>query len=353
MRRNAKRYYKIEHYRTHEYTSNMLYEFFLRTLDNGEEDIKNFEILPFKYNKLQLKDIVIYESSHTKLTLQDIVYNIYPDLYKNLMEDSLIKDKLNFSMELIDFEEQIKDLEFKNFIYKDLNENEYITFTKELMEKEISKIKLFGKYDIDYGEKGLDLDENMFINIYNLNLALPSNEISAYIEEIKKKYFKNRKKEKELKYKSYIYKPDKLADILFVYDQFRDNDDINKIERIQFDILLYRHNAIEIIDCDDIDKFNISETTAKKVNDEINKLQKLIKATDEDMTHHDIEIFETEDIEEIRKSIKTINQLIDNKYKNKLVKYIPFLSKKTIYTYYNIAKYYIDDKNYTTLLNQA
>ena len=100
----------ILNYQRYEYTSNMIYEFFKRTLRYGQK-IEDFTYKPIIEHTSKIKDVILYENSEIKFTLQDVIYNACPKLYEELIQDDKIKDKINFSMDITEFLITVKKVE--------------------------------------------------------------------------------------------------------------------------------------------------------------------------------------------------------------------------------------------------
>ena len=475
-----KEYLDFLDYQRYEYTNNIVYEFFERTLKN-EQKIKNFQYIPLVEYTLKIKDVILFENNKTKFTLQDVIYNACPKLYEELMQDDKIKDKVNFSMDINDFLDSLKKTEktikemtekqkkgeklepkeeedynesknfFKTVIYKDLNENKYIELTKEEVKRKIDETLLYKKINIRYAKKQLNIEECNFINIYDLNINLPDEELLDYLLMLKSKQkktainkskkfddltteekskikryitFKNKKlltkknqkrkleftrepiilfnefleadkikrineskieeetfekiyqeykdleeenferikkevKRKNLAYKSYIYDPKKLADILFVYDYMQikienyTHDQLMK--RIQCSILYYRREFINTIDIDDLeDECGLSENDSSKVMHLKNELYDLLKfnpSLEEEYSKNTLIKIDEEDIRAIEKVVKEIYSIMDENCQKRFLPYLPYISSRTLYKYYEIAKFYIDEKGYKLLLD--
>ena len=450
-------YWDIEKFERFEYTNNIIYEFFKRTLNNGKK-IEEYEYIPIVEHTLKLKNVILFENDKIKFTLQDVIYNAFPKLYLGVMSDVNIKDKMNFSMEIEDFlVNQVKE-DFKKVIYKDLNKNEYVELNYEDLMKKINETYLYKKINMRYQRKQLNIKESNFINIYDLNINLPDEEILEYILRLKRQHkkvriekvydlnikenlelkeiseeeknkikrfilfkiknkikskkrkleyveesiieyraflktdtlknvskgiiddkvvteeFKNFKElerlnlekikldeiNKNLQYKSYIYNPCKLADILFVYDCIEkekkekiDSSYNNIMNRIQYFILYYRREYIEIIEYDALKSCNLSENDCNRILELINNLYSLFKFIPNSWESYNKKKFseiKNEDITEMNKIMNDINSLMNEKSKKLFLPYVPYVSERTLYKYYKIAKFYIDKENYKLLL---
>jgi hypothetical protein len=484
-------YYDIEKFERFEYTNNVIYEFFKRTLTNDKK-LKEYEYIPVIEHTLKLKDVILFENDKIKFTLQDIIYNAYPQLYLDVMTDVNIKDKINFSIGIEDFLSNYEESDFKKVIYKDLNRNEYVELNYENLIKKINETFLYKKINMRYQRKQLNIKECNFINIYDLNVNLPDEEILDYILRLKRQHkkairekvndtseetielerineeeknrikrfilfkeknkIKNKKRKleyveesiveyrtflkldtlknvskviiddkyildefknfkeleklnsekieleernKNLDYRSYIYNPKKLADILFVYDYMqnekkkeKDEEKIfiddkkkddkkdkkngkrtsikdekkkekdytynNAMIRIQYSILYYRREYIEIIDKDDLENCGLSEADCNRILELKDKLYNLFKFIPDTSKAFNLETFskiEKEEISEMNKIMNDINSLMNEKSKKLFLPYVPFVSIRTLYKYYEIASFYIEDENYKLLLD--
>jgi len=354
IKRDDSNYLEIENFEEFEYTNNVLYELFKRSLIDEDDSIENHLLEKIDNKKLILKDVVLYDTVNGKLTLDEVVYNIYPELY----DEDVIRNNIGFDYSLMpvnEFLNKTDGMDYNDFVYKDLSSNSYKKFTEIGLEELLERVSLHKKITIQHKKKQLNLEQNNFIDIYNLNLALPDNELLHYIKKLKKLHFKDNLLTDKRKYLSYIYNNKKLADILYVYDKVKSKrlsikSDVT-MRKIQFDLLYYRRESISILDSEDFTKCKISKENEEPINKNLEKLFYLLKGFDAHATLDDLELLEMEDVQEIKDTIDEIYSLIDDKYKNKFIKYLPFVSLKTIYNYLNIAKYYIDEKNYTSLLN--
>lgn len=469
----------ILNYKRYEYTNNMVYEFFERTLKN-KKDIKDFQYISPMEHTLKIKDVILFENDGTKFTLQDVIYNACPKLYEELVEDDNKQDKVNYSMYITKFlslvkiaEDTIKEMqkkindgkkltpdeekdynESKNFfntvIYKDLNQNKYIQLTKDKILKKIEETILYKKINVRYTKDQLNLEECNFINIYDLNINLPDEELLDYLLMVKAKHkattksitkefndlsneekskikryitFKSKKlltkknqkrklesvrepvslfnqflevdkikkineskieeetlekiyqeykdleqenferiqkenKKKNLEYKSYIYDPQKLAHILFVYDHMQtkiENDTYKLMKRIQCSILYHRREFINILETEDLeDECGLSENDSNKVINLKNELYDLLKfnpSLEEEFDKDTLILIDEENIKEIDKLMKKIYTLMNENCRKRFLPYLPFISSRTLYKYYEIAKFYIDEKGYKLLLD--
>lgn len=470
----------ILNYKRYEYTNNMIYEFFKRTLKN-DKNIEIFLYKPIIEHTSKIKDVILFENNEIKFTLQDVIYNACPKLYEEIIQDDKIEDKTNFSMDIDDFlisvkkvedtivemekkltkegkltpEEEKNYNESKNFfntvIYKDLNQNKYLQLTKDQILKKINETILYKKINVRYTKQQLKIEECNFINIYDLNINLPDEELLDYLLMLKAKHkeattksiikefdeltdeekskikryitFKSKKlltkknqkrklefvrepvslfnefleadkikkineskieeetlkkeyqvykdleqenferiqkenKKKNLEYKSYIYDPQKLAHILFVYDSMQEkverdtNDEMMK--RIQYSILYHRREFIGIIDIDDLedeDACGLSERDSIKVYELIKKIYSIITLLDCEYDKDTLKKIEEENIYEINKLMKNIYSIIGEDNKKRFLPYLPYISIRTLYKYYEIAKFYIDEKGYKLLLD--
>ena len=437
-------YYKTLQYLEYEYTNNLIYEFFKRTLDHSDK-IGNYEYKPIISYTLTLKDVILFENSEIRFTLQDIIYNSCNEFYEECINDQKIKDKLNFSINITDFLAWFKDKKDKDkellkpVIYKDLNLNKFIKITEDEILKKIDETLTYKKINIRYSKKQLNIKENNFVTIYDLNLNLPETEILEYIKLLKQKhrtlkydtnskhplnelseneidniktfilymskpenqnksnasinFFKNLSSIKynqqlkqqiditeeyynkyilsknesieKIKYKSYIYDRNKLFYILFIYDCMKlktetetDSYDL-MMKKIQILILSYRRMELELFDYDDFKKYKIDEKNYNKfqkliqilVNDlKLNIIDRTDNLTTQDIKNS-IRNINTENIENIKKSIENINKFL-SKNNMKMFTEFPYLSIRTLYKYYSIAKFYIDEGNYKLLLEQ-
>ena len=137
------KYIKETNWKEHEYINNLLYSFFIRTLDD-QKNIKDFIYTPEVTYNLELKDVIIYKTEYVRITLQEIIYTICPDYYKekqqnindgiNLQDIKVFKDFYYNKVEE-NKKNNINKPIIQTFIYTDLNKSEIILNEKEILEK--------------------------------------------------------------------------------------------------------------------------------------------------------------------------------------------------------------------------
>lgn len=66
--------------------------------------------------------------------------------------------------------------------------NKFIKITEDEILKKIDETLTYKKINIRYSKKQLDIQENNFVTIHDLNLNLPENEILEYIKLLKQKH---------------------------------------------------------------------------------------------------------------------------------------------------------------------
>ena len=181
-------------------------------------------------------------------------------------------------------------------------------------------------------------------------------------KDLEQENFERIKKEvrrKNLEYKSYIYNFQKLAHILFIYDHMQtkvENYTYDQLmKRIQCSILYHRREFINIIEIDDLeDVCGLSENDSSKVMDLKNKLYDLLKfnpSLEEEFEKNTLKKIDEEDISAIEKVVKEIYSIMDEDCQKRFLPYLPYISMRTLYKYYEIAKFYIDEENYKSLLD--
>ncbi|WP_122893879.1 hypothetical protein [Arcobacter peruensis] len=427
----------------------MINQFFKRTIN--KEELHKFEYEPFIQHTLKIKDVILFENDKVKFTLQDVIYNAYPKLYDIVDNDNNIKDKINFSINIQDFLDNCKDFDFKEVIYKDLNKNKFIKLTEKDILKKINETSLYKKINIRYQEKQLKLEKSNFINLYDLNINLPDDELLDYILKIKrthkrehteknidcnidyeerykllnqngrnriksfiiykekkqkkiesekesiqtyKEFLKNynqkkiikkeiedkdlfeglkkfneleilnsemiekSKREKNLKYKSYIYNPKKLADILFIYDFMENKNDDNTYEQFmtkaQYSLFTNRRKYINILEEEDLEGCNLSNTLISQImelNSELFDLLNFNPPHEEINYTEFLKLIEDENLKKINEIMKEIYSRMNEKAKKRYLPYSPYISTRTLYKYHEIAKFYIEEENYKLLLD--
>lgn len=337
----------------YQYTNNMIHEFYIRSGDEYQV------VFDESKDKITLSDIVLYDTDTSKKTLQDIIYNIYPSIYKEFSSDS------KFDMDYIllsQFKEYVKDdkYTFVNTIYKDLKMGKYIPFTKEMMEDLIEKTERSFNVTPKFEKPTPIIKKQQFVDIKNLNLSLPTKELVSYINTLKKynndylkaEYESKPKDKNKDNFKNTIYTSIKLEDILFVYDRRKEdgasfNEITNKLNAYRFD----KFN----IDCniDDLNEnYDIDDKDKKKLVNLKNKINNIYcdyKLIEEIYYNNEDDIYQTK-IKEINKYLNDINQIFMVKIKKKLIDYSLIISPRTVRNYEKIAKYYINDKKYIELL---
>ena len=186
------KYIKETNWKEHEYINNLLYSFFIRTLDD-QKNIKDFIYTPEVTYNLELKDVIIYKTEYVRITLQEIIYTICPDYYKekqqnindgiNLQDIKVFKDFYYNKVEE-NKKNNINKPIIQTFIYTDLNKSEIILNEKEILEK-IEEVCTYEKINMNFKYKQLTIPENKFITLHDVNINLPTNALISYIEFIK------------------------------------------------------------------------------------------------------------------------------------------------------------------------
>lgn len=238
----------------------------------------------------------------------------------------------------------------------------YITFkSKKLLTKKNQKRKLeFVREPVSLFNEFLEADKIKKINESKIEEETLKKEYQVYkdLEQENFERIQKENKKKNLEYKSYIYDPQKLAHILFVYDSMQEkverdtNDEMMK--RIQYSILYHRREFIGIIDIDDLedeDACGLSERDSIKVYELIKKIYSIITLLDCEYDKDTLKKIEEENIYEINKLMKNIYSIIGEDNKKRFLPYLPYISIRTLYKYYEIAKFYIDEKGYKLLLD--
>jgi hypothetical protein len=267
--RNDDIYTDIENFQEHEYTTCIIYEMFIRAnKDKKREyffDDNTAHVLPQR-----VSDIVLFIYDGV-FTLQNIIYELFPKLENDIKtflisyykipldnHEEIKHQFLNYSIDLkylitnyIEKYKNQQDTDINKIIF---NEVEYFDKSRNMkikvdfneLERIISINNNITTVIPYYKRPQIFLKENYLVNINSLNLALPEKELVSFIKPLKEevktetifinKFIKNTKflnhyfidKRTETKnnhkYTIFEYKhSNKMADIFFVYDAFKDN----------------------------------------------------------------------------------------------------------------------------------
>lgn len=259
------KYIKETDWKEHEYINNLLYSFFIRTLDD-QKKIDKFIYEPAVNYTLKLKDVIIYKTEYVRITLQEIIYTICPDYYKekqqnindgiNLQDIKVFKDFYYNKVEE-NKKNNINKPIIQTFIYTDLNKSEIILNEKDILEK-IEEVYTYKKINMNFKYKQLNIPENKFITLHDVNINLPTNALISYIEFIKTqhKIKKNKNIFFEINKKLEELTNDKINEIKYFIKYISIHKDYH--ERHQFFINKKRFikNIKDIEDIENISKKN-------------------------------------------------------------------------------------------------
>lgn len=391
IKRTDSRYTDIDNLEKYEVTSCVVYEMYIRSV--GEEHRLNLNGNLIEYEKLKISDIVLYENTTYKFTLQDIIYSVFPQLLedaKKKVEKEVTKELKNKGEKLtnkkICFLENIKKRRSRE--HNKLKEK----FKEEISQKLSIEIeKLFEKYNkiINEAESSYSLkikeEERKFNQLKDYKLSHFSFDldylISEYVEKID---------DKDINFQEVTYKDLITGKYITVTKEFllsRINEKnilttvIPSFKRQQvyfkenyFVNIKYLNLSLpnkEIID--------FIEKLRKKIKEDTSKINKVIKNLPESYILSDIEYkkLSNKNIPKLLRKPKDaatmlfiydvvkdynfkhkketipsdfiINQLTQASYIDNDIKSI---SDKTIRNYYNTAKEYIDKKQYLRLISE-
>ncbi len=309
-----KKKYEFEKY---EQTSCLIYEMYIRAEKIKKEDLNIDASFDYFLNVPIIKDIYLYSSNTNEVTLQNIIYNIYPELYIDTViyitqfYISQLLININSNLSKIEIEKEIIAffLDFEKCIKPDYNRfsPQYKYFEMDFLNKLI-------QYKNKINDIKNNIDFKNDIDSYKL-----MDEINNIFEKIPK----------HLTYKSY--------------------------EKLSENIKNISHNSIYESIRNDKLHFYIIDTCIENIIARIFDVQQHFEVHLND----DIEIFkiETFDLhEDIKKQLKKFSfplNYLENEYLNKEEKhFIPQLIESPYdNSYIRITKKYVQDliKNY--LLN--
>lgn len=326
--RNDDIYTDIDNLQQHEYTTCIIYEMFIRVNEDNkreyyfEDDIAHIE--PQK-----ISDIVLFIKNGI-FTLQDIIYELFPQLendikkflsnhYKipienyNEINKVFLDYSINLNYLMVNYidryknqqEDELNKVIFKEVEYFDKAENitKKIDFDKlESIIVDNNNVTTVIPY---YKRPQIFLKENQLVNINYLNLALPDEELFDFIKQLKVKVKKEsnllNKYIKSTKYSNHYFNDEKIE---------------TKINH-KYNIFKYKHSSkmadvFFIYDAFKINKYEDNDNL-ESYNDLIHYIQK--------------EIYYSKDTPPAK-----------------------YISESTINTYHKTAEYYIDEKQYISLL---
>ncbi len=262
IKRTHNKYIEIEKLEYHESFIAIVYEMYIRSLgidilnnkkntnqstknimsevnNTMEEAIKIYKDKHFNdkeyfySNTKRIDQIILYEINNQKFTLSDVIYNIFPHLYNGYSNDN---------MSIYEFK-NILNNESNNFIeaiFKDKYQNKYIKITKEFIQEKIDN-QLYNvekTFYMKYSRPTLYHKKHKIVNINNLNLSMSNKAINYYLDKLREQILESNEKifsfyENEylsvesdnnidtklgIKMKTIMKNPQKMADILYIYD---------------------------------------------------------------------------------------------------------------------------------------
>lgn len=309
--RNHEIYMKIEDYEEYEYTNCIVHEMNERSIGTDPKEIQKNHTENSKAYTCTNLDV-----SHIKLsprcTLRDYIFNIFPSLYDNLSKE-IKKTHKNLKKDELKSEILKKSIPIKDIIQQYINKDS-VNFNEIFYTNDKGEMKILTKDELKIIIEGTNLShviipqfyypiflpkDHKFVALYNINLALPIDELKDYITKIKKDFDTNKlildtpsemmnmdyinkekctqeesismrykgietfKKNGEKKYNintfDIIYSHVKFADMLYIYDQ----DDEGFTKKQILDELINYHTTF---DKDRYDKYLL--TAEKYIDDE-------------------------------------------------------------------------------------
>lgn len=208
-KRNDDIYTDIENFQQHEYTTCIIYEMFRR----ANKDIKrqyNYEDDTVHILPQRISDIVLFIKDGL-FTLQNIIYELFPQLEDDIKSILSKHHKiplenyheinnlfLNYSIDLnyliVNYIERYKKQQeselnkviFKEVEYFDKSKNMKIKVDIDELERIISSNNTITTVIPYYKRPQVFLKKNYLVNINLLNLALPEKELFDFIKQLKK-----------------------------------------------------------------------------------------------------------------------------------------------------------------------
>lgn len=301
LRRNHDIYMRIEKFEDYEFFNCIAYEMFQRSIGIEPLNIQKQYQENSKGYLIQGYDNLGNIKLTSTCSLEDYIFSIFPSLYDDLLnklkkENPNLGDKelndnvmnMSISIEYI-IEKYLKkeDIPFNEIIYKtDEGKRAYLTKKKliDIIKNTNYSYNIVSNFKYKYNI----INNYKFINLLNLNLALPKKELVAYLTKIKDDFDRNElvldtpseilhkdyinktkitlqesiinrhdkikvyKKNGEIKYEidpyTILNSKENMADALYIYDQEELNYSKNEI----LDELLMHHDKF---DSDRYDKY--------------------------------------------------------------------------------------------------
>lgn len=249
-------YKEIEGFKYYDLYIAMIYEMYLRS-NHYKEDNRYYQFQFLNYEekkscylqKYSTDDIILYKTNNETLTLTDIIYTIFPELYNEKLKEH--DQNLIFQSVSVDYliENYINNdhAKFVEVVFKDKQNNKFIKVTKEILKSYLTKdIRVINSTIIPkFSRPQLYSLKSNFVTIHGLNLALPDNVIIDYLKHLRKDIRPSRqnlenifyKQNKELKKinnssststikdKNILKNSQKVADLLFTYDVMKSKKD--------------------------------------------------------------------------------------------------------------------------------
>jgi hypothetical protein len=202
--RNNEIYMRIEKFKEYEYTNCIVHEMKERSIG-----INPIEIQKIYDEKSKGYSDTSLDVSHVRLSsrssLRDYVFNIFPSLYNDLLKEiknkheKLAEDKLKqiilngpIPIKYLIQEYINKDnISFIEIIYSN-DEGVMETLTKDKLKGIIEKTNFAHSLIPNFGYLRIFPKDYKFIVLYDINLALPLNELIAYIKKIKDDFDTNK-----------------------------------------------------------------------------------------------------------------------------------------------------------------
>jgi hypothetical protein len=191
-------YQYIEEFEEYEFTTCIVYEMYKRKSGLNIDDLNITENFFIKSN-YKVSGVLLYKKGNEIYTLQEEIYSIYPQLLSVAKKEisKLYKHTKNINMTDV-LHEYSLDLKFviENYInneneifnvitYFDKRKNIYIQLTKELLKDLIRNSYINNVINPKFKNPILDYNRGDDFVSLNLNLALPENELLAYIKKLK------------------------------------------------------------------------------------------------------------------------------------------------------------------------
>ena len=271
IKRNDDIYLEIERFKDYEIMVGIVYEMFIRSNENNDSLIKRDKDsyknnTYYKIGEFSIGDVILFQKDNEKYTLSNIIFTVFPELYKDItLKDYSNIDDISVKF-IIDKYINNNNAKFVEVVFYDKEQNKFISLTKKLLSIYINQsLFRFKSYNIipNYSRPQIISNVSKFVNIYNLNLSLSNKDINKILDKVRnelkinnetiyntyvKTYYDDETKltnffkyKKKFINKKIYRNPITMANLFFTYDVFNKLNEKNyfkttKIEYIRRNI---------------------------------------------------------------------------------------------------------------------